>query len=248
MIAGQQGPVSLTFSCLQFKFDWNFATNFSTCHDSTAVVPCTKFCSDHCIRTEVSETIFPSNLICDEKTVSQTGPWVQWCTLIITYIHTRDDHIMRDLQSLRTPVSFTFHSDLTLPSHCCSDCLQSVFVAVCMISGCLAKCLIVYNPAIMSRTCINDSLYMKALTFLIPRGVADEIGYMSHLVAISHVGRSTFKVGIKLVSGNHLTWYGYPFTFFCGHSEPKTLTTFTSTHWVMLKNICISELSHHWFR
>ena len=30
------------------------ATNFCTCHDSTAVVSCTKFCSDHCIRIEVS--------------------------------------------------------------------------------------------------------------------------------------------------------------------------------------------------
>ena len=29
------------------------ATNFCTCHDSTAVVPCTKFCSDHCIRIEM---------------------------------------------------------------------------------------------------------------------------------------------------------------------------------------------------
>ena len=29
------------------------ATNFCICHDSTAVVPCTKFCSDHCIRIEV---------------------------------------------------------------------------------------------------------------------------------------------------------------------------------------------------
>ena len=29
------------------------ATHFCTCHDSTAVVPCTKFCSDHCIRIEV---------------------------------------------------------------------------------------------------------------------------------------------------------------------------------------------------
>ena len=29
------------------------ATNFCTCHDSTAVVPCAKFCSDHCIRIEM---------------------------------------------------------------------------------------------------------------------------------------------------------------------------------------------------
>ena len=135
---------------------------------------------------------------------------------------------MRDLQSLRTPVPFTFHSDLTLQSHCCSDCLQSVFVAVCMISGCLAKCLIVYNPAIMSRTCINDSLYRKALTFLYIVASLMKLAIWTVSVAISHEGRSTFKVGIKLVSGNHLTWYGYPFTFFCGHSEHKTLTIFTS--------------------
>ena len=29
------------------------ATNFCTCHGSTAVVPCAKFCSDHCIRIEM---------------------------------------------------------------------------------------------------------------------------------------------------------------------------------------------------
>ena len=58
------GPVSLTFFCPQFKFDetssccnsvagHQIATNFCTCHDSTAVVPCTKVCSDLCIRIEV---------------------------------------------------------------------------------------------------------------------------------------------------------------------------------------------------
>ena len=29
------------------------ATNLCTCHDSTAVVPCTKFCNDHCIRIKM---------------------------------------------------------------------------------------------------------------------------------------------------------------------------------------------------
>ena len=29
------------------------ATHFCTCHDSTAVVPCTKFCSDHCVRIKM---------------------------------------------------------------------------------------------------------------------------------------------------------------------------------------------------
>ena len=78
-------------------------------------------------------------------------------------------------------VPFAFNTDPTLPSRCCCKCLQSVSVAVCMISGCLAKCLIVYNPAIMSRTCTNDSLYRKALTFLIAHGIAYEIGYINHL-------------------------------------------------------------------
>ena len=38
-------------------------------------MPCTKFCSDHCIRIEESEARFPSNLSCDGGTVSETGPW-----------------------------------------------------------------------------------------------------------------------------------------------------------------------------
>ena len=59
-----QGLVSLTIFCSHCKFDWNFAlllfhccptdrNNFFTCHDSTAVVACTKFCNDRCIKIEV---------------------------------------------------------------------------------------------------------------------------------------------------------------------------------------------------
>ena len=59
-----QGPVSLTFfarnsnsmetlPCHNAVAGHQIATNFCTCHDSTAVVPCAKFCSDHCIRIEV---------------------------------------------------------------------------------------------------------------------------------------------------------------------------------------------------
>ena len=60
----RQGPVSLTFfdrysntmetsPCHNSLAGHQIATNFCTCHDSTAVVPCTKFCSDHGIRIEV---------------------------------------------------------------------------------------------------------------------------------------------------------------------------------------------------
>ena len=58
------GPVSLIFfahnsnsmetsPCHNSVAGHQIATFFCTCHDSTAVVPCTKFCNDHCIRIEV---------------------------------------------------------------------------------------------------------------------------------------------------------------------------------------------------
>ena len=58
-------PVSLTIFRPKLQFGGNFAsdcnsvaghqiaTNVCTYHDSTAVVPCTKFCSEHCMRVEV---------------------------------------------------------------------------------------------------------------------------------------------------------------------------------------------------
>ena len=62
-LSGAQGPVSLTLyarnsnsmetsPCHNSVAGQQIATSFCTCHDSTAVVPCTKFCSDHCIRIE----------------------------------------------------------------------------------------------------------------------------------------------------------------------------------------------------
>ena len=42
-----------TSPCLNSVAGHQIATNFCTCHDSTAVVPCAKFCSDHSIRLEM---------------------------------------------------------------------------------------------------------------------------------------------------------------------------------------------------
>ena len=42
-----------TSRCRNSVADHQIATTFCTCHDSTAVVTCTKFCSDHGIRVEV---------------------------------------------------------------------------------------------------------------------------------------------------------------------------------------------------
>ena len=42
-----------TSPCCNSVAGHQIATNFCTCHDSTAVVPCTKFCSYHCIRIEM---------------------------------------------------------------------------------------------------------------------------------------------------------------------------------------------------
>ena len=51
------------------------ATYFCPCHDSTAVVPCTKFSNDHCVRIEVRvKRNLPSNFNCDEENVSETNP------------------------------------------------------------------------------------------------------------------------------------------------------------------------------
>ena len=58
------GPVSLmifarnsnsikTSPCCNSLAGHRIATNFCKCHDSTAVAPCTQFCSDHCIRIEM---------------------------------------------------------------------------------------------------------------------------------------------------------------------------------------------------
>ena len=48
-----QGPISLTIFPSQFSSnsitDDHIATKFGTCHDSPAVVPCAKYCSDHLI-------------------------------------------------------------------------------------------------------------------------------------------------------------------------------------------------------
>ena len=42
-----------TSPCCNPVADQQIATNFCTCHDSTAVVPYAKFCGDHCIRIEM---------------------------------------------------------------------------------------------------------------------------------------------------------------------------------------------------
>ena len=51
------------------------APNLCTCHDNTAVVPCTKFCSDHCITIEVSvKRNYHRIWIAMEKPLVKRGP------------------------------------------------------------------------------------------------------------------------------------------------------------------------------
>ena len=51
------------------------ATNFGTWHDSTAVVPCTNFCSDHCIVIEMrAKRNFHRIWIAREKPLVKRGP------------------------------------------------------------------------------------------------------------------------------------------------------------------------------
>ena len=64
-----------TVSCHNSVAGHRIATIFCTCHDSTAVVPCTKFCSDHCIRIEVRvKRYFHRIWIAMEKTLVKRAP------------------------------------------------------------------------------------------------------------------------------------------------------------------------------
>ena len=64
-----------TLPCCNSVRGHQIATNFCTCHDSTAVVPCTKFCSDHCIRIEVrANRNFHRIWIAMEKPLVKRGP------------------------------------------------------------------------------------------------------------------------------------------------------------------------------
>ena len=80
------GPVSLTIfarnsnsmeslPCCNSVIAHQIATNFCTCHDSTAVVTCTKFCGDHCIRIEVKANRNSHRIwIAMEKTLVKRDP------------------------------------------------------------------------------------------------------------------------------------------------------------------------------
>ena len=63
------------------------ATNFCICYDSTAVVPCTKFCSDHCIRIElrVKRNFHRIWIVMEEPLVKRgPGPCLPWGTIPTT--------------------------------------------------------------------------------------------------------------------------------------------------------------------
>ena len=86
----EREPVSLTFfalnsnsmessPCCNSVTGHQIATNFGTCHDSTAVVPCTKFCSDHCIEIEMRvKPNFHRIWIAMEKPLVKRGPGRNW--------------------------------------------------------------------------------------------------------------------------------------------------------------------------
>ena len=73
-----------TSPCCNSVVGHQIATNFCTCHDSTAVVPCTKFCSYHCIKIEMRvKRNFHRIWIAMEKPLVKRGPGYAsqhcWC-------------------------------------------------------------------------------------------------------------------------------------------------------------------------
>ena len=71
------------------------ATNFCTCQDSTAVVPCTKFCSDHCIRIEMRvKRNFHRIWIAMEKPLGKRGPGLRLTAITWCWNHITSGHLV----------------------------------------------------------------------------------------------------------------------------------------------------------
>ena len=70
----------VTSPCCNSVAGHQIAANFYTCHDSTAVVPCTKFCSDHCIGIKMrAKHNFHRIWIAMEKPLVKRAPDPGWC-------------------------------------------------------------------------------------------------------------------------------------------------------------------------
>ena len=73
--------------CCNSASGLQIATKFCTCHDSTAVVTCTKLCSDHCIRIEVTvKQNFHRIWIGMEKPLVKRGPVSYFTSILPMFI------------------------------------------------------------------------------------------------------------------------------------------------------------------
>ena len=80
------------------------ATSFCTCHDSTAVVPCTKFCGDYCIRSEMRvKRNFHRIWIAMEKPLVKRGPASHLLCVVMMY------QLMRTARHVCCYVIFSYH-------------------------------------------------------------------------------------------------------------------------------------------
>ena len=78
-----------TLPCCNSVAGHQIATNFCTCHDSTAVVSCTNICSDCCVEIKVTvKWNFHQIWISMENAVSEMGPWSSYipgCVMMLIY-------------------------------------------------------------------------------------------------------------------------------------------------------------------
>ena len=87
-----------TSPCCNSVAGHQIATNVCTCHDSTAVVPCTTFCSDHCIRIEMRvKRNFHRIWIVMEKPLVKRGPGYFHSSLLKMKIFVLDKLILSPL-------------------------------------------------------------------------------------------------------------------------------------------------------
>ena len=105
------------------SFDGHKITiNFCTCHDSTAVAPRTKFCSNHCIRIKVSvKRNFHQIWLAMENTFVKRGPGgiAMWDThpKSLSLVHVKDPYHKSQNASVAYPTMHYFVTEMCTHVH-----------------------------------------------------------------------------------------------------------------------------------
>ena len=122
-------------SCCNSVTGHQIATNFCTCHDSTAVVPCTKFCSDHFIRREMRvKRNFHRIWNAMEKPLVKRGPRHNFTSVCFIVIQIRQTFYLLSSKLLQHDFCTSHYNCCPNIYVICSDMIACNGVALTQIS------------------------------------------------------------------------------------------------------------------